>query len=216
MKYIVDIDDFEPLFKVDSIGVFGIGKSVTDSDNNHSWSRIKSVEEFEELNSDYINEHYGDLQDEAYQRGYDDATKMIASDEQSIADKAYQRGLNDAWECAKKLFSTMSDTEIEKVFPVEWKSGFSGLMQMKPQYAMAKIKAYEEKQNDKIEVGDTVDLKDAVSDKGGGIVTKIFDNDCCYIVWYDGSGGAWAKDTLVKTGKHIDIASILREINDEP
>ena len=68
-KYIVDTDDFEPLFKVDSIGVFGIGKSLSDSDEDHSWSRIKSVGEFEELNSDYINEHYGNLQDEAYQRG---------------------------------------------------------------------------------------------------------------------------------------------------
>ena len=72
MKYIVDIDDFEPLFKVDSIGVFGIGKSVSDSDNDHSWSRIKSIEEFEELNSDYINEHFSDLQDTAYQRGLEE------------------------------------------------------------------------------------------------------------------------------------------------
>lgn len=71
-KYIVDIDDFEPLFKVDSIGVFGIGKSVSDSDNDHSWSRIKSIEEFEELNSDYINEHFADLQETAYQKGLED------------------------------------------------------------------------------------------------------------------------------------------------
>lgn len=76
MKYIVDIDDFEPLFKVDSIGVFGIGKSVSDSDNDHSWSRIKSIEEFEELNSDYINEHFSDLQDTAYQRGLEDGKKV--------------------------------------------------------------------------------------------------------------------------------------------
>ena len=71
-KYIVDTDDFEPMFKVDSIGVFGIGKSVIDSTEDHSWSRIKSLEDFEELNSDYINEHYGQLQDVAYKRGFDD------------------------------------------------------------------------------------------------------------------------------------------------
>ena len=71
-KYIVDIDDFEPHFKVDSIGVFGIGKSLSYSEEDHSWSRIKSIEEFEELNSDYINEHFGELQDEAYQRGLED------------------------------------------------------------------------------------------------------------------------------------------------
>ncbi len=81
MKYIVDIDVFDPLFKVDSIGVFGIGKSLSDSDEDHSWSRIKSVGEFEELNSDYINEHFGDLQDTAYQKGFEDGvTKRIDGD----------------------------------------------------------------------------------------------------------------------------------------
>lgn len=77
MKYIVDTDDFEPMFKVDSIGVFGIGKSVTDNTEDHSWSRIKSIEDFEELNSDYINEHFGDLQDEAYKRGLQDGKEVI-------------------------------------------------------------------------------------------------------------------------------------------
>ena len=76
-KYIVDIDDFEPHFKVDSIGVFGIGKSLSYSEEDHSWSRIKSIEEFEELNSDYINEHYGSLQDEAYQKGFEDGKKSV-------------------------------------------------------------------------------------------------------------------------------------------
>ena len=32
----------------------------------------KSIEYFEELNSDYINEHFGDLQDTAYQKGFED------------------------------------------------------------------------------------------------------------------------------------------------
>lgn len=77
-KYIVDIDDFEPHFKVDSIGVFGIGKSLSYSEEDHSWSRIKSIEEFEELNSDYINEHYGELQDEAYQKGFEDGKKSVS------------------------------------------------------------------------------------------------------------------------------------------
>ena len=71
-KYIVDTDSFESMFKVDSIGVFGIGKSVTDNTEDHSWSRIKSVVDFDELNSDYINEHYRQLQDDAYQKGFED------------------------------------------------------------------------------------------------------------------------------------------------
>ena len=188
MKYIIDIPKTVGMTeKVGSV-------HYTYFDGIQVQTIILKNDEIEELNSDYINEHFSDLQD-----------------------TAYQQGLEDAWEAARKLFSTMADSDIEKAFPIEWNNGgFKALMDLQPQDAIAKMKAYEEKQNDKIEVGDTVDLKDAVSDKGGGIVTKIFDNDCCYIVWYDGSGGAWAKDTLVKTGKHIDIASILREINDEP
>ena len=40
-----------------------------------------ALENLERLDSDYINEHYGELQDEAY-----------------------QQGMNDAWELAKKLY----------------------------------------------------------------------------------------------------------------
>lgn len=121
MKYIIEIEE-KPLcvFGKDTQTFFprlwrvkGFNSLVFDEDG---------LSRLEELNSDYINEHYGDLQD-----------------------TAYQRGLDDAWECAKKLFSTMSNTEIEKVFPTEWENGFRGLMQMKPQYAIAKLKAYEEK-----------------------------------------------------------------------
>ena len=31
-----------------------------------------NLDDLEELNSDYINEHFGDLQDEAYRRGFED------------------------------------------------------------------------------------------------------------------------------------------------
>ena len=34
---------------------------------------------------------------EAYDKGYDDATAEIGSDEQAIAEKSYQKGLSDAW-----------------------------------------------------------------------------------------------------------------------
>ena len=41
----------------------------------------KSIEYFEELNADYVNEHYGDLQDTAYQKGFEDGvTKRIDGD----------------------------------------------------------------------------------------------------------------------------------------
>lgn len=37
-----------------------------------------SIEDVEELNSDYINEHYGELQDEAYRKGFEDGKKSVS------------------------------------------------------------------------------------------------------------------------------------------
>ena len=212
MKYIIDIPKTVGMTeKVGSV-------HYTYFDGIQCKTIILKSDEIEELNSDYINEHYGDLQDDAYQRGYKDCETRYCSFDACPNRKAeYRRGLNDAWEAARKIVCDESFDASTLMHIFNRRSSFDGIFgNFSASEAIAKLKAYEEKQNDKIEVGDTVDLKDAVSDKGGGIVTKIFDNDCCYIVWYDGSGGAWAKDTLVKTGKHIDIASILREINDEP
>ena len=150
--------------------------------------------------------------DEAYQRGYDDATKIISSNEQGIADKAYQRGLDDAWEAARKI--ALMDTETsEKV------TGYFGLFRimenLTPMQAIAKLKAYEQKQNDKIEVGDEVNwLGDCF------IVTRIFqphnmkeqcdgiDDDGC--VYHD-----VLMDDLEKTGRHFDITSILEEMRND-
>jgi len=153
--------------------------------------------------------------DEAYQKGYKDCeTRYCSFDACPNRQAEYQRGLDDAWECAKKLFSTMSDTEIEKVFPVEWESGFSGLVQMKPQYAMAKIKAYEQKQNDKIEVGDEVNwLGDCF------IVTRIFQphnmKEQCYGIGKDGRAFHVLAENVRKTGRHFDIAPILEDMRND-
>ena len=59
MKYIIESNDvigYTPKYAM----LFGDGYM------------IQPLEDLEELNSDYINEHYGSLQDEAYQRGLED------------------------------------------------------------------------------------------------------------------------------------------------
>jgi hypothetical protein len=60
-KYIVEASD--DVKKVMAIGVTRGGAI---------WTDTTDIENLEELNSDYINEHYGELQDEAYQRGFED------------------------------------------------------------------------------------------------------------------------------------------------
>ena len=64
MKYIVEIaKEYEEYFKGILICGIAEGKFAVD---------VIVKEDLEELNSDYINEHYGSLQDEAYQRGLED------------------------------------------------------------------------------------------------------------------------------------------------
>ena len=190
-KYIVDTDDFEPLFKVDSIGVFGIGKSLSDSDEDHSWSRIKSVGEFEELNSDYINEHFGSLQDDAYQRGLDDAWEAASN----ISILESNGGLS--WKEMKNIFGTDSPSEI--------------YMRHTAAEAINKIKAYEEKQkaDDKIEVGDEVIYNGTTK----CIVVRP-ENDERYASLIESDGTHYFADhrECKKTGRHFDIASILEEM----
>ena len=63
-KYIIEIaEEYEEYFKGVLICGIADGKFAVD---------VIAREDIEELNSDYINEHYGELQDEAYQRGLED------------------------------------------------------------------------------------------------------------------------------------------------
>lgn len=60
-KYIIDINS--NIAK--SIVVFGMV-------GERGISTVFKIDELEELTADYINEHFGDLQDTAYQRGFED------------------------------------------------------------------------------------------------------------------------------------------------
>lgn len=183
-KYIIEIaEEYEEYFK--GVLICGIvdGKFAVD---------VIAREDLEELNSDYINEHYGELQDEAY-----------------------QAGLNDAWEAAKKIVVSVdyggiaSDTLLE-IFGMR---GYSYIMQDNTaQEAIDKIKAYEDgKHSDRIEVGDEVEWdgdKYVVTYLNYNIETsEVTDYD---LLAYDGSVVDHVKKcTFTKTGKHYDIQSIL-------
>ena len=68
-KYIIEIaEEYEEYFKGVLICGIADGKFAVD---------VIAREDLEELNSDYINEHYGQMQDEAYQRGYEDGKKSV-------------------------------------------------------------------------------------------------------------------------------------------
>ena len=169
-KYIVDIPD----------GVeWGV---VTCRTEDGFYTR--NFDSLEELTADYINEHFGDLQD-----------------------TAYQKGLEDAWDAAKKIV-TWPDRSLVNSDTFDLDPGESIFTKYSASEAIERLKSYED---DKIKRGDIVNIKGCSNDDSPGVVTKVW-KDNCYIMWGDGSGGTWSKDSVVKTGKHIDVDKFLEEI----
>lgn len=66
MKYILEI---KPEYEANGIMILGARDS-------HLYVTTLDVKDLEELNSDYINEHFGDLQDTAYQKGFKDGKEV--------------------------------------------------------------------------------------------------------------------------------------------
>ena len=154
---------------------------------NRCYTLVRPVTELEVLNSDYINEHFGELQDEAY-----------------------QRGLEDAWEAAQKVVCKttaggMSLDTLKEIFGVQ--SPAAIMQSNTAQQAIDKIKTYEDKRSDRIEVGDEVRTRDGAPSHTF-LVTKVTDSHV-YGISDGGSWNYWTKDEVTKTGKHYDIASIL-------
>lgn len=132
------------------------------------------------------------------QRGQDIKKKLEAE---------YQRGLDDAWAAARKI--ALMDTETS-----ENATGYFGLFRimenLTPMQAIEKLKAYEEKQkaDDEIKVGDEVK---SIYNGILGTATNVNGFEVC-VLWRDGSVGMWHVDELIKTNRHFDIASILKEM----
>ena len=61
----------------------------------------RDFDSLEELNSDYINEHYGELQDEAYQKGFEDGKKYLANGCVGCQYDGDESRVNPCCECAR-------------------------------------------------------------------------------------------------------------------
>ena len=188
-KYIIEIaKEYEEYFKGVLLCGIADGKFAVD---------IIAREDLEKLNSDYINENYGSMQDEAY-----------------------RRGLEDAWEAARKIFGYKIDggipiEELGKVFGYAEDALFCTadiIRHNTASEAIAKLKAYEEKQkaDDEIKVGDEVeDHTDSLHKKAA--VWSI-NGDVLRVIAV--GGGTWMlrKNNAVCTGRHFDIDKILEEM----
>jgi len=225
-KYIIDIPD-----NVKKIVYFHLGNA------NAVWTTSNDLDDLEQLNSDYINEHFGELQDTAYQKGLEEGKKQakvqahldVCHDIERVAHGNYQKGLEDAWEAARKIFGYEIDggipiDEIGSVFGYSENATFCTadiFRHNTVSETIEKLKAYEEKQkaDEKIKVGDEVEWD---NDFTGGrfIVTRIFQprnmKEQCDGIDDDGDVyRAVLIESLVKTGRHFDIESILEDMRND-
>ena len=155
MKYIINTDALYggDIYKsMLLMGTNGRGEVIVQKFN---------LDELEELNGDYINEHFGSLQDEAYHRGLEEGKKATYGLVADASSAEYQRGLNDAWEAARNISMLESDggyswKEMKSIFGTDNASEI--YKRHTASEVISKIKAYEEKQKaeNEIKVGDEV------------------------------------------------------------
>lgn len=126
--------------------------------------------------------------------------KTIEIGEDAIADMTAE----EAWEIAKKLFSEYKDSELNEIFGKDWL--YPKLMELTPQEIKSKIKAWEAAKE--IKVGDVVER-----DKEYGVVTSLdHEEQFRTVLFRNGETGVYNQKTLKKTGRHIDIDGLLKQI----
>lgn len=114
----------------------------------------------------------------------------------------------EAWEIAKKL-KQMNEDELMKAFRTNIE--YLVLESFSPQQAKAKIEAWEAEKE--IKVGDEVEFDDTANDihRSMYVTSKYNDTDYCGIC-RNGDTYCVHKLSLKKTGRHVDIEGILKQI----
>ncbi len=151
--------------------VIEIGKIIDDGAGYTTNANIIVDDEFfdklDKLDSDYINEYYGHLQDEAY-----------------IA------GMNEVWELTKKLFLNekdggIPDKDMDKIFGESW-SVEDILHNTTAQEALKKIEDYKYGKVDKVSYGDIVradGVNGIVLDNYNDYSWNVYTENGCVEVW---------------------------------
>jgi hypothetical protein len=170
---------------------------------------VEHVDDLEELNSDYIKEHFGELQDEAYQRGINDGSLDV----KQRVEGAYQRGLNDAWQLAEDaIYNRGNVLDILRCATVG-----AAFDKYSARQALDILKGYESKQKDCIKVGDEVErYVDGRLD--GRAMFMAEDNDSWACLFWTGCGYttlSYPKSQFKRTGRHYEIEPILEGIRNE-
>lgn len=155
------------------------------------------LDSLDRLDSTYINEHFGALQDEAY-----------------------NQGLNDAWELAKQILYGV-DKQLIEIFDVNVEPVFFDLTHKReiinnhtPQEVKAMTDEWRESQN--IKRGDVVKC---IYKEMHSYGVYLGEDETDYWIIYPSydvpQSISKEKYKLKKTGKHLDIQSILSQIGGE-
>lgn len=132
----------------------------------------------------------------------------------TVDTEAYNNGLEDAWKLARKIVLDVSkggipERDMRSMFGEKW-TVVDILENYTPQEALAKLEAYEKEQNE-IKVGDVVFNKDT---NEHCVITHIEGKLVVYCLYDDGSCGTSNIKECEKTGKNIDIQSLLEQIKE--
>jgi len=151
--------------------------------------------------------------EEEYEKGYQDATAKISSDEQAIAEKAYQSGLNDAWKAARKIAcaGAHGGYHIDTKIHIFGAADYSYILaNYNASEAIEKIRQYEQEKEQQIQVGDEVILD------GRKYVVLVVDEDGIPEKLLEPDGYTLTLTTdvkLPKTGRRFpEIAAVLEKM----
>lgn len=133
-----------------------------------------------------------------------------------ISVKDYNRGLNDAWKLVKKIKlpekeGGFSMVDLKIMFDTVDIDAI--LTCFTPQEALAKFEAYEKEQV-RVKVGDEVSVVGAAVK--GYVLSETKESNERFVVLITNFGdlhtATYSREHLKKTGKHIDIQSILTHV----
>ena len=192
-KYIIDIPK--------TVGMLGTAGSVhyTYFDGIQVQTIVLKGDEIEELNADYINEHFGDLQDDAYNKGYAQCQDDYSDALKHAKDTAYQKGFEDGkWKSEDGCTGCKYEGKTGEHLPCD--------------YCMNNFKNQWTAKDDKIEVGDEVIYNGTTKCV---VVTPETDEE--YASLFDCNGIHYSADhrECKKTGRHFDIDKILEEMRND-
>ena len=202
-KYIIELlDDCNSKFK--GIMLFGL---TQEKQISVEMIPEESMTPYTELDMEQVRE-------EAYEDGYKTAKVQCniqaEKDLREVGERHYQKGLSDAWEAAQKIANMPYDEE-EKAFG---SGGWSFINKHTASEAIEKIRQYEQKKEEQIQVGDEVNLKCGV---GPAIYMQGTNgSDEIYLLFNDGSCGIHGRDEIeCKTGRHFhEIAAVLEKMRE--